>query len=158
MNRKSHSLLSLCLVALVVAGCKNSRVYDHYEHTPLSGWEKNDTLFFDIPPVAQGGSFHEELSLRVNGAYPFMQLSMIVEQMQLPMGFHRADTLNLKLQDHDGRVMGHGVNYFQYSFPITNLQLNSGDSLHVIVRHNMKREILPGIADVGFRLVSLSND
>jgi hypothetical protein len=36
---------------------------------------------------------------------------------------------------------------------VRQLQLQEGDSLHVVVRHNMKREILPGIFDVGIKLL-----
>jgi gliding motility-associated lipoprotein GldH len=139
-------------MALALAGCESSTVYDRYAHTPLAGWEKNDTLTFDVSPVTASGLYHEALGVRINGAYPFIQLSVIVEQRQLPMGFHRADTLNLMLYDRDGHGKGRGVNYLQYNFPLTDLHLNRGDSLHVTIRHNMKREILPGIADVGFQL------
>ena len=154
MSRNSFRLLLWMVLAVAVVGCKDGTVYDRYAHTPLSGWEKNDTLSFDVSPVAVDGLFHEEVGIRINGAYPFMQLSVIVEQQQLPMGFRRADTLDMELHDKEGHVLGRGVNYYQYRFPITDLHLNRGDSLHVTIRHNMKREILPGIADIGFRLVS----
>ena len=38
------------------------------------------------------------------------------------------------------------------NFPVNDLQLNKGDSLHICVMHNMKREIMPGIADIGISL------
>ncbi|MBP7359673.1 MAG: gliding motility lipoprotein GldH, partial [Prevotella sp.] len=45
-----------------------------------------------------------------------------------------------------------GISYYQYNFNISHIELHKGDSIHVCIRHNMKREILPGISDVGFSL------
>ena len=41
------------------------------------------------------------------------------------------------------------MSYYQYDFPLSTLRLKEGDSLALVVRHAMKREILPGISDVG---------
>ena len=65
-------------MALSLASCKDSLVYDSYSHTPIAGWEKNDTLTFDIPPLAMAGYYQEQLGLRITGAYPFMGLTLIV--------------------------------------------------------------------------------
>jgi hypothetical protein len=35
---------------------------------------------------------------------------------------------------------------------VNTIRLNEGDSLHVLVKHNMKREIMPGITDIGLRV------
>lgn len=155
MVRVSFPLLLAVALVLVAVGCDSVTAYDRYAHTPLSGWEKNDTLTFDIPAMTGNGTYHEEVGLRVNGAYPFQQLCVVVEQQLLPRGYRRADTLNMVLQDADGHVHGRGVNYYQYHFPLANMQLNRGDSLHVTIRHNMKREILTGVSDVGFRLSAM---
>ena len=139
-------------VALALAGGNRKTLYNHYEHTPIAGWEKNDTLIFDVNPARQEGVYREEVGLRINGAYPFQGLCLIVEQLILPSGVTRSDTLNCSLIDREGNVKGQGVSYYQYNFHLTNLSLSQGDSLHVRIRHNMKREILPGIADVGLSL------
>ena len=44
-------------VATTMVSCNRNTVYDHYEHTPLTGWEKNDTLIFQMPAFAEGGEF-----------------------------------------------------------------------------------------------------
>ena len=54
--------------------------------------------------------------------------------------------------DSKGNVEGKGVSYYQYDFPLSTLRLEKGDSLALVVRHAMKREILPGISDVGIML------
>ena len=68
----------------------------------------------------------------------------------------RSDTLSCKLVDADGTVQGEGVSFYQYRFHLCNMKLTQGDSLRVSIRHNMKREILPGIADVGVTLTKIN--
>ena len=142
----------LLTVITMTVGCDYNTVYDQYDHTPIAGWEKNDTLTFNVPRLPAAGIYHEELGLRINDAYPFMRLHLIVEQRLIPGERIRRDTLNCYLVDEDGNIRGQGVSYYQYSFPITQMKLQKGDSLHISVRHNMKREILPGIADIGIKL------
>ena len=62
------------------------------------------------------------------------------------------DTVACQLTDRKGNAAGKGISYHQYQFPVTELMLQDGDSLFVSIRHDMKREILPGISDVGFSL------
>ena len=135
-----------------MAGCDRQTVYNHYEHTPVAGWEKNDTLSFLTDALPRDGRYIEEVGLRINGNYPFMGLSLIVEQSVLPSGATRSDTLNCQLIDQQGRALGRGVSHYQYLFHLTTLPLRRGQRLHVAIRHDMKREILPGISDVGLRL------
>ena len=149
MNKK---LLILLTVALALASCNRKTIYSHYEHTPLDGWEKNDTLVFSVPPVKYDGVYREMIGLRTSSAYPFMGLTLVVEQEVWPSGLTRSDTLWCRLVDSDGNIQGEGISNFQYNFQLLNLRLNSSDSLRVTVRHNMKREILPGISDIGLTL------
>lgn len=122
---------------------------------------KNDTLSFDIPPLAASGYYQEHLGLRITGAYPFMGLTLIVEQSIYPDSHNRKektvkiDTIQCKLIDKNGATTGQGISYYQYNFPINVYQLNKNDSIHVTIRHDMKREILPGISDIGLKVVNI---
>ena len=152
MVRKNRIVILLLTVALALAGCNRKTIYSHYEHTPINGWERVDDLSFTLSPVRMGGTFREEIGLRINGAYPFMGLTLIVEQQVFPSGITRSDTLSCKLIDNDGTILGEGISFYQYNFHVNTLRLHEGDSLHITVRHNMKREIMPGVSDVGIRL------
>ena len=35
--------------------CDTNTPYYHYAHTPIDGWEKNDTLRYDVQPLKKGG-------------------------------------------------------------------------------------------------------
>lgn len=141
-----------CLLLSLLSGCKREVVYHQYRHTSIAGWERNDTLSFAVPPVEQSGRYAAELGLRINGSYPFMGLSLIVEQTVLPENRTRIDTIHCQLIDEKGNPKGKGISYYQYAFHVSDFSLSKGDSLQVVVKHYMKREMLPGIADVGFAL------
>lgn len=139
-------------IIVTLISCNSHVVYDKYNHTPIAGWEKNDTLTFDVPKVVAAGEYYPSLGLRINGAYPFMGLTLIIEQRILPENKVLTDTLQCDLISKSGTAKGQGISYYQYKFPIKSTYLNKGDSLHISVRHDMKREILPGISDIGFQL------
>ena len=152
MSRISCGLYMMVLtVTLAITSCNRKTVYHHYEHTTLAGWEKNDALSFEVAPVS-AGTYREELGLRIDKSYPFMGLCLVIKQTVLPSGYVHSDTLNCSLIDPDGNNKGPGLSYYQYSFHVNTLRLQEGDSLHITVKHNMKREIMPGISDIGIRL------
>ena len=69
-NRVIYILLTVVATLLSVS-CNRKTVYDHYEHTPLTGWEKNDTLIYRMPVFQKSGTYSEELGLRISDTYPF---------------------------------------------------------------------------------------
>lgn len=147
------SLLSVVLASVVtLSSCNGPTVYDSYQSTPVAGWEKNDTLSFCISPLDTTAVYDATLGLRTTGEYPFTAITLIVEQHVYPSDRVLTDTVNCRLTDDRGNSVGKGISYHQYEFPIGRVELHSGDSIHVLVRHDMKREILPGISDVGITL------
>ena len=155
MKRRSNKWLRLTAwltVALVAAGCNRKTVYHHYEHTPLAGWEKADTLHFEVRRMVQRATVQRDIELRTADTYPFRSLSLIVEQTVLPSGHMHSDTIDCLLITPEGSVLGQGLTLYQYRFPLPDISLDEGDSLSLRVYHNMRRETLPGIADVGIRM------
>ena len=152
MNNSKCIALLAAMLLLVLSACNRKLVYDRYLSTPISGWEKNDTLSYDIRPVSGTDTYDMWLGLRTSEAYPFTAITLIVEQHIYPKDTIVNDTVNCKLTDRHGNASGTGVNFHQYRFPVTELQLQDGDSIHIRVRPDMKREILPGISDVGISL------
>lgn len=182
----------LLLTAGVCAGCMDGTVYHHYEHIPVAGWEKTDTIMFSVPPIDEDGLYNIRLGLRTTGQYPFMSITLIAEMQtiavadtmsQAPVADSLsnkpiADSLSLKsvadsmntepiagtlsherpiirytlpcrLMNKRGNTQGQGINYYQYDFIVADIPLNAGDSLRIGIRHDMKREILPGLSDLG---------
>lgn len=147
-----RQLASLALCTAALAACTGSTVYSSYEHTPLAGWEKSDFLTFGVGRVEEPGRYAMDLGLRTGSTYPFVNLTLIVDTHLFPAGSVTTDTLQLQLSDESGESLGQGINLQQYKFRIREMTLAAGDSLVVNVRHDMKREILPGISDVGIEV------
>ena len=111
MKRLFYTLLiieSLSL-SMMVTSCKESTVYYKYAHTPIAGWEKNDTLIFHMPAFAEGGEFTEELGLRISDNYPFTSVCIIVDNTIIPkdnaLGAKtESDTITCSLFDSDGSI------------------------------------------------------
>ena len=151
INSRRLHLLIVLTVALAFAGCNRKTIYHHYEHTPVAGWEKNDTLTFTVK-AKERAVVQRDVELRISGEYPFQRLNLVIEQTTYPAGISRRDTLNCDLIDPQGNIKGQGLSLYQYRFHMTDISLNEGDSLCVNIRHNMKRELLSGVTDVGLRL------
>jgi gliding motility-associated lipoprotein GldH len=93
------------------------------------------------------------LELRTDNTFPFQSLTLEIAQTIIPEGREEHFNKVCSIIDQNGNMMGAGVSLFQYTFPLNNIRLNRGDSLHITVVHSMKREILPGVADVGITLI-----
>lgn len=158
MQVRSKSITALLLLLLcMLAGCNMNKVYDSFEHTPIAGWEKNDSVAFSIPALKNGGTYELGLQMRTDNTFPFQSVVLIVEQTLSPGEIVLADTIDCRLANERGEILGDGLNLYQYSFKVNERRYNTGDSLHITVRHNMKRDMLPGIAEVGVKLKRIDN-
>ena len=135
------------IVSLVaMTACAADTVYYDYRHTLKAGWDKGDTLVFSVPPVRTAGRYHEVVCLRTTGAFPFTGVTLVVGQRSVPRNIVRSDVLKCTLTDRNGNAKGKGVS-------LCDVDLNRGDSLNICIRHDMKREVLSGISDVGVKIV-----
>ena len=136
-----NNILLVMMIALGMASCDRQTVYHHFEHVPDNEWEKIDTLKFEIGPVIETGTYHEAVELRINE-----------EQTIKPRGIILSQHKDCELINPDGSHKGSGISFFQSQFPLDDIDLQQGDTLCISVFHSMKREIMPGISDIGIRL------
>ena len=160
MASNKYTLFIYIMVAVVTGlfvGCDSQTVYNHFEHTSMNGWERNDTLTFVTAPLT-AGNYDELLALRISGDYPFLSVNLVVEQRAEPAQQVIRDTLVCDLIGKDGVVKGHGVSSYQYMFPLKRLHVPDSTTLHLTVRHDMKREMLPGITELGIVIKRADDD
>lgn len=150
-NRWWACAVMILAVAAGLTSCNRKNVYVEYRNVPMKGWDKSDTLTFDLRPQ-KAGMYREEVGVRIDRSYPFTSLSLVVKQTILPSGYVHNDTLVVKLVDNNGNYLGQGISYYQQTFHLNTIRLHEGDSLHVMIKHNMRRELMDGIANVGFRV------
>lgn len=153
LDKAFVAIMSVLFTVLAATSCGGGEIYDTYRHTPLNGWDRTDTLYYDVPPVESAGIYRQELGLRIDDDFPFTGLTLVVDRTIEPGHRVSSDTLRCRLSDDKGNSYGQGVSYYQYDFAVAEYSLNKGDSLHIGVRHIMKREMLPGISDIGLRLI-----
>lgn len=146
-----YTLYCVCIV-MGFTSCDTNTPYYHYAHTPIDGWEKNDTLRYDVQPLKKGGEHQITVALRLNGAYPFRKLYLIMEQDIYPRLQYKTDTICFDVTSKEGRFTGNGISYYQYTVPVCREHFMENDSIHITIRHAMKRDILPGISDIGIKL------
>jgi gliding motility-associated lipoprotein GldH len=153
--RNKYTLLYIyatLAVAMVLTACHGHTVFHHFEHTSIEGWDRSDTLYFQIPQVAEEGDYDGELEVRITDDFPFVSMDVVIERTILPSGQKHSETLTCRLIDNQGRPLGEGVSEYQNCFPLQTLHLQRGDSVAVSVYHFMRHETLKGIADVGIRM------
>ena len=69
------------------------------------------------------------------------------------------DTVNCEVINVKGTLVGHkGITSTEILQAVTSFRLNRNDSLQVKIHHIMNRESLPGISDVGIRLLKNKHD
>lgn len=152
MRNKQFLTILLWAVTAIFVSCDHKTVYSHYEHTPKEGWEKIDTLFFEVPPVKEAGTYQEEIGIRTDINYPFQSLALNVAQDVFPQGEHYQTTKNCMLYDETGKERGNGISRFLTVVYLTDVQLKQGDSMHICITHNMRREMMSGVSDIGIIL------
>jgi len=154
ISMKDKLFILLAVLALVVAACDNQTVYHHYEHITMDGWDKNDTLKFSVAPIQTADNYLEVVEIRIDNTFPFMGLTLKLEQTVYPLGVTQRQSIECSMINSNGHPTGSGFSYYNYEFPLMNLDLNKGDSIQINIVHNMKREIMPGISDIGIRLTA----
>ncbi len=152
---KHWAIIAVVILALCVS-CLQGKVYHHYNHTPLTGLDRTDTITFDVPAVEQGGLYATDLELRTTSEYPFTSIAFVVEQTIIPSQKQKTDTVTCKLMDSKGNIKGKGVSSYQYRMHVSEMLLSDSDSLHITINHYMRRDILPGISDVGIAVRKLN--
>ena len=151
MSLRRNSIYTMMAVALILTSCSRQIVYSHYESIDTEGWNRNDCKDFRVT-VREKDTYTEMIGLRTTMYYPYANLSVIVSQQTQRSGIQHTDTLHIRLMDEEGNKVGQGTNYQQMEIPVRTIELEDEDTLLVSIRHYMKREVLPGITDVGVSL------
>ena len=154
---KVTALAVVCLTAALLQACYQSTAYFRYFSTNIKGWERDSVLHYHVPAVKEGGFYAEEIGVRTSKSYPFKQLSLVIDQKIISTNDSHAnvvnsDTIVFDIYDNDGNLRGKGIDLYQLVVPFKGVRLQEGDSIEMVVRHNMRRIAIEGIADVGLKV------
>lgn len=156
---KKWNALAAFLVLCCVSSCENNTLYHTYRAIQGDlGWYRSDSLDFDLPSGLPPSAYTLEIGIRNTGVYPYKDIWLAVMQVSGDgVWGGTADTLHLYLADEKGRWDREGSvgGYYQSTFvcekPFVVGTDSSGRSLRVV--HVMQDDPLPGISDVGIRLL-----
>lgn len=140
------------LLLTVATACDKKLVFAAYQQADARGWEKNDAFDFQTDTLKESATYAMTLGLRVNDKYPFQNLHVVIDQTAMPSRQMVTDTVTCHVADRRGRPLGHGVALYQFDIPVRKRFYLAHSTVRFRVRHNMKREILPGVADIGITL------
>lgn len=156
---RSNIILFVLMCSLVLMACDSNRVYDEYKPVPNS-WHKDSIVSFKISPPDSLNRYNLFVNLRNTNAYKYNNLFLIVE-MVFPHGKTIKDTLEYKMADPTGKLLGTGLtdikeNKLWYK---ENIIFNEAGDYKVNIQHAMRENgkvngivDLEGVTDVGFRI------
>jgi len=156
---------SLCIILLISAffcSCDTNRVFDEYKSVP-NQWHKDSIISFNVTPPDSINSYNLFINLRNTNDYKYNNLFLIVE-MDYPNGKIVKDTLEYKMADLSGKLLGSGFTdvkenklyYKGYDNPFI---FNEKGEYIINIQHAMRQngqvngvDNLEGITDIGFRI------
>ncbi len=159
MTPKSNLLFFLLLILLI--SCDKKRVFDEYKSVG-SVWKKDSIVTFQYENKDTVSKFDLFLNLRSNNNYAFSNIFLIVS-LEEPNGFTIVDTLEYKMANPDGTLLGDGFSDIKENklFYKENYKFNLPGKYNIYLQQAVREigkvsgvEDLSGITDVGFRIES----
>lgn len=144
--------LALSLAAGITAGiaaCDSIPAHYAYRSTPVNGWEPKDTLSFPIDTIGHTGRYAVSVGVRTTALFPFQSLWLVVKQQWQRPSAGKLDTVVCRFTNAAGDPADHGLSINQHEIPFDTLHLQRGTCGRITVRHIMRRDILPGVSDIG---------
>lgn len=140
-------------LSLTIAACNNSDTLLHsYKPLPTEGWDRRDTVCFDLPTPKKDINGTLFIGLRTTANVGYQDIVIAVEQhLEKPFTF-RCDTIRYPLTDAEGFALSQGVNHHQYETQHLPIHLQKGQSGSVSIHHLMRHEVIKGITEVGIKL------
>ena len=98
-------ILFFFFIISLFSACNGDMTYSKYTDISIAGWERSDSVIFNIPPLKQTGTYAPTLGVRIDNSFPFKSVAVIVEQTVYPKKTIFRDTINCKLYDDKGRLL-----------------------------------------------------
>lgn len=153
IGRHGHSLIRAAVICLLLSACGSDTWYHTYKQIPATVWEKFDTLTFCLPEVPDSGLYDFYVDVRTTAAFPYTGLKIAALTGTDSLAVERRDTADCRVQTLSGIPSGEGITLICHEAPLYRLTLCPGQRATVRLYHIMRREDLPGVSDVGLRVV-----
>ena len=144
----------LSLIGLLLVSCTDGTVLHSYKSLPAEGWERCDTVCFDVPQQAKDINGTLFIGLRTTAHIGIQDIVLVVEQRLEAPAACRCDTIRYPLTDNEGYALAGGVNNHQYETQHLPIHLKKGQSGTIRIHHLMRHEVISGITEIGIKLFS----
>lgn len=147
------------IMTFLTAACTDDSVaYIQFQTIPSeAGLNERDTLHFTVDSIPTDGAYTTYLCIRTNIEYPYRNVSFLVAQTVIDKDSktkrHQRNTISSTVYSESNRHIWPGSAYYNAELPVATANLHHGDSLVIDVKHNMRRETMPGITDLGIKIV-----
>lgn len=150
-KRRHKELVYLLLSSVCIASCIGGTFFHSYKPLPAEGWERRDTICFDLPQASQNFNGTLTIGLRTKTFISMQEVVLAVEQYNKTSGTCHCDTVRYPLTDADGFALVKGVNNHQYETQHLSFSVKEGQSITVRIHHLMRNEIVQGITELGIK-------
>ena len=138
-------------LSLMMVACDNGTLLHSYMPLPVEGWDRRDTVCFELPGTEEDFNGTLTIGLRTKAQIGIRDVVLAVEQCDEKASVLRRDTVRYSLTDEEGYALSKGVNTHQYETVRLPLQAQKGHG-NIRIHHLMMHEILSGITEVGIKV------
>ena len=142
----------LPLIGLTLAACTGGTVFHSYKPLPKEGWDRCDTICFDLPKAEKDINGTLFIGVRTTANINYQDIVLAVEQCLSSPIAYRCDTVRYPLVDAEGLALSPGINYHQYESQQVPFHLMKGQSASVRIHHLMRHEVIPNITELGIKI------
>lgn len=136
---------------LLLSGCLNSDniLYTNFQSVDEDGWMNNQYIEFQLDSVVnQQTDVDVLLVVRYSEDYDYESLCLVKEEIISNYDV-KTDTIEIRLADSDGRLIGRGQNGLYEVVDTLHRSLRINDYYSLSLAHGMREKLIEGINDIG---------
>ena len=137
---------------LLLASCVSGTTFHSYKPLPAEGWERCDTVCFDLPQAVADFKGTLTIGLRTVAHVGMQDIVLAVEQCDEATVICRCDTIRYPLTNAEGEALTPGVNNHQYETQHLPVSMKKGKGGSVRIHHLMTPETVRGITELGIKI------
>ena len=151
-KRRHKELVYLLLSSICIASCIGGTFFHSYKPLPAEGWERRDTICFDLPQAAQDFNGTLTIGLRTKTSISMQEVVLAVEQCDKTSSTYHCDTVRYPLTDAEGFALAKGVNNHQYETRHLPFSMKKDQCISVRIHHLMRNEMVQSITELGIKI------
>ena len=140
------------LIGMFLSSCTGNTLYHHYQSLPAEGWERRDTVCFELPRQEKDIRGTLFIGLCTTAQVGFRDIVLAVEQCDEMSNVCRRDTVRYQLTNAEGDALGKGVNIHQYETQQLPIHLPKDQRSTIRIHHLMRHETIYGITELGIKI------